>query len=244
MHPSDRGGEPSELRVRSQIEIRSLLRQLVEGDIPVALSGAGGLSYATSLWAEDASRQMLVFAADPKAEMVERLIGSGEATATAYLDNIKLQFEVPDLVLVHGRTGSVLNAPYPRELYRFQRRSSYRVRPIGRGQAHASLRHDDLPGRQLDLRIIDLSYTGVALMLAEPLELFQRGLVLSNVMLELDAGTQINVGLRVSHVSRTEAIGSCYLRVGCELVGLDLAAQRDLQRYIDQTQRRSRLLTL
>ena len=115
---------------------------------------------------------------------------------------------------------------------------------IGRGQAHASLRHDELPGRQLDLRIIDLSYTGVALQLSEPLELFQRGLELPNVLLELDAGTRLNVGLRVSHVSRIEAVGSSYLRVGCELVGLDLVAQRDLQRYIDQTQRRSRLLTL
>ena len=29
-----------------------------------------------------------------------------------------------------------------------------------------------------------------------------------------------------------------------ELAGLDLVAERELQRYIDQTQRRSRLLTL
>ena len=54
----------------------------------------------------------------------------------------------------------------------------------------------------------------------------------------------INTGLVISHVSRVEAIGGAYWRIGCELAGLDLVAERELQRYIDQTQRRSRLLTL
>ena len=234
----------AELRVRSAVEIRGLLRKLVEGDIPVVLSGEDLPSYATSLWAEDEARQVLAFAADPKAEGLQRLMDAGDLTATAYLDSVKIQFDVDGLVLVHGRNGSVLNAAYPRELFRFQRRSSFRVQPIGRGRARASVVHPDLAGGAVDLRILDLSYTGVALMLPEPLALMRRGVQLPNVMLELDAGTRLNVGLQVSHVSHIEAIGGAYLRVGCEIVGLDLAAERELHHYIDQTQRRARLLTL
>ncbi|QEN01698.1 flagellar brake protein [Sphaerotilus sulfidivorans] len=234
----------ADLRVRSQVEIRALLRQMVQNDIPVSLGGADLPTYSTSLWAEDSEHQVLVFSVDPKAEAVQRLVCAGDLTATAYLDNVKIQFDVDDLVLVNGRVGSVLNASYPREVFRFQRRSSFRVQPIGRGRAQACMAHPELAGRQLELRIIDLSYTGVALMLAEPLDLFQRGQRLPNVLLELDAGTRINTGLVISHVSRVEAIGGAYWRIGCELAGLDLVTERELQRYIDQTQRRSRLLTL
>ena len=234
----------ADLRVRSQVEIRALLWQMVQNDIPVSLGGADLPTYSTSLWAEDSEHQVLVFSVDPKAEAVQRLVCAGDLTATAYLDNVKIQFDVDDLVLVNGRVGSVLNASYPREVFRFQRRSSFRVQPIGRGRAQACMAHPELAGRQLELRIIDLSYTGVALMLAEPLDLFQRGQRLPNVLLELDAGTRINTGLVISHVSRVEAIGGAYWRIGCELAGLDLVTERELQRYIDQTQRRSRLLTL
>ena len=93
-------------------------------------------------------------------------------------------------------------------------------------------------------RRIDRVINHIGAHLAEPLDLFQRGQRLPNVLLELDAGTRINTGLVISHVSRVEAIGGAYWRIGCELAGLDLVAERELQRYIDQTQRRSRLLTL
>ncbi len=246
---SRRGGERlstagADLRVRSAVEIRALLRRMVEGDIPVVLSGETLPAYSTSLWAEDGDRQVLAFAVDPKADALPRLMDASDLTATAYLDSVKIQFDVDELVLVHGRNGSVLNAAYPRELFRFQRRSSFRVQPLGRGRARASVAHPDLAGGSIDLRILDLSYTGVALMMPEPTAFMRRGLQLPNVMLELDAGTRLNVGLRVSHVSQIETSGALCLRIGCELVDLDLATQRDLQRYIDQTQRRARLLTL
>ena len=89
----------ADLRVRSQVEIRALLRQMVQNDIPVSLGGADLPTYSTSLWAEDSEHQVLVFSVDPKAEAVQRLVCAGDLTATAYLDNVKIQFDVDDLVL-------------------------------------------------------------------------------------------------------------------------------------------------
>ena len=66
----------ADLRVRSQVEIRALLRQMVQNDIPVSLGGADLPTYSTSLWAEDSEHQVLVFSVDPKAEAVQQALGT------------------------------------------------------------------------------------------------------------------------------------------------------------------------
>lgn len=234
----------NEHRVRAHVEIRDLLRQFVDGDVPLTLTTPEGISYATSLWAEDPQRGVLVFAADVRDEGVARLAESHEVMATGYLDSVKVQFDVHDLVLVHGRSASAFNAQYPREVFRFQRRNAFRVRPSGRAQPHALLSHPDLPRRQIDLRIVDISQTGVALMLHEDLDLFRGGQVLAEATLVLDAATRLRVALRVMHVSPLGASPAGHRRIGCELLELGPGVQRDLQRYLDQTQKRHRLLTL
>lgn len=234
----------SEHRVRSLVEIRALLKQFVDGDVPLSLTTPDGVHYATSLWAEDPQRGVLVFAADPRNESVQRMAESHEVMATGYLDSVKVQFDLHDLVLVHGRSASAFNAQYPREVYRFQRRQAFRVRPTGRAQPHALLSHPDLPRRQIDLRVIDISNTGVALMLNEELDLFHSGQVLSGVVIELDTATRLQVSLCVMHVSALSLLPSPYRRIGCELVDLGAGTRRDLQHYLDHTQKRHRLLAL
>lgn len=236
--------DASEHRVRALVEIRALLKQFVEGDVPLALTTPDGLNYATSLWAEDPQRGVLVFAADPRDEVVQRLTESHEVMAMGYLDSVKVQFDLHDLVLVHGRSASAFNAQYPREVFRFQRRHAFRVRPVGRTQPHALLSHPDLARRQIDLRIVDISHTGVALMLNEELDLFRCGQMLPDAVIELDAATRLHVTLRVMHVSNVGLEPSQYRRIGCELVDLSAGAHKDLQRYLDHTQKRHRLLTL
>ncbi|MEX8493662.1 flagellar regulator YcgR PilZN domain-containing protein, partial [Sphaerotilus sp.] len=59
----DAAVDVSEHRVRALVEIRALLKQFVDGDVPLALTTPDGVNYATSLWAEDPQRGVLVFAA-------------------------------------------------------------------------------------------------------------------------------------------------------------------------------------
>jgi len=241
---SESAPDASEHRVRAQVEIRALLQQFVEGDVPLVLTTPDGLHCTTSLWAEDPQRGVLVFAADPRDEAAQRIAESHEVVATGYLDSVKVQFDVHDLVLVHGQRASAFNAQYPREVFRFQRRHAFRVRPVGRIHPHALLQHPDLERRQIDLRIVDISHTGVALRLDEELDLFRGGQELPAVVLELDTSTRLHVTLRVMHVSMAGLDVSPYRRIGCELVDLGASAHKDLQRFLDHTQKRHRLLTL
>ena len=69
------------------------------------------------------------------------------------------------------------------------------------------------------------------------------GITLRGVRLALDAGNPLDVTLRLQHASSILS-GATGLRLGCELQQLDAGTERSLQRYIDQTQKRRRLLSL
>ena len=58
----------------------------------------------------------------------------------------------------------------------------------------------------------------------------------------LDADTQIDAGLMLHHVTSTGAENGS-VRLGCEIVGMNPTAQRALQVYIDQTQKRRRMMS-
>ncbi|HSM21535.1 MAG TPA: flagellar brake protein [Rubrivivax sp.] len=126
------GPEPERLRV---------LRELRDGNVPVMLSSPGGDMLTTTLWALDAPQRRLTFSADAGSALLARLVESDEAVAVAYCDSVKLQFDLHDLMLVRGATASALCCALPTEIYRFQRRNAYRVRPPERHAPVARLRH-------------------------------------------------------------------------------------------------------
>jgi hypothetical protein len=116
------GNAIDEFRVDHPAEVLSLLRRLVDGNVLMQLSAPGGASYTTVLWALDATQRRISFDADPNHPQVRPLVDAGEVTAVAYLDAIKLQFDLQGLMLVHGNNASALQAALPSVLYRFQRR--------------------------------------------------------------------------------------------------------------------------
>jgi c-di-GMP-binding flagellar brake protein YcgR len=231
-----------EFRVGHPAEVLALLRRLVDGNVLIQLSAPGGAAYTTVLWALDAQHQRISFDADPNHPQVRPLVDAGEATAVAYLDAIKVQFDVGGLVLVHGHNASALQAMLPSVLYRFQRREYFRVK--AREGALAHLRHPALPEMQLALRVLDVSIGGCALALPADVPPIAAGIRIAGARIELDPDSQAEVTLGIQHVSGGFHPGARDLRLGCSFVALAGAAERTLQRYIDLTQRRARLLSL
>lgn len=235
------GTDPwAEFRVGHARERAALLRQLQQASVPVILNGAEGGALGVTLWTSDEAR--LTFAVDPRAPELPRLLQGDEAVAVAYLDNIKLQFEVQGLVLVRGATTTTLQAAMPAEIYRFQRRSAYRVRPGERASPRARLRHPAIPDMQVTLRILDVSLGGCALWLPDDVPALQAGSVLADVHVELDSATRFTATLTLQHIgSLGGGSGARGLRVGCEwqLAG---SGERTLQQWIDQAQKRQRML--
>jgi c-di-GMP-binding flagellar brake protein YcgR len=236
-----RDSELDAYRIESAADVASMLRRLHKAEAQLNLIAPGGHVYTTTLWAMDAERGVLSFAADVRDPHLLEVLEADEALVVGYLENIKLQFEIGNLVLVRGAYECALNSSYPREIFRFQRRSSYRVRPILGDMPLARLRHPASPETQLELRILDVSIGGCAMLLPADVPSLEPGISIDHVVIELDPNTQLEATLRLQHVASIQP-DSGALRLGCELVELTAEAQRTLQRYIDQTQKRRRFV--
>jgi c-di-GMP-binding flagellar brake protein YcgR len=126
-----------EFRVSAPREIQTLLRQLLDGSVLLNLNASDGSVFTSAVWTLDSGRGTIGFNADPADPAMQALLQCDEATVVGYLDSVKLQFDVHDLVLVHGNKASVLSCPAPHVMYRFQRRNAFWC-SVGRGTAKRS----------------------------------------------------------------------------------------------------------
>lgn len=234
-----------EFRVGLPAERLRLLRELRDSVAPVILSAPDGSALGTTVWAVDAGAERINFSADPSSPQLPSLVDADEVLAVAYLASVKLQFELHDRVLVRGHGSCALQCAIPDEIYRFQRRSGFRVRLPDRHAPLARLRHPAVPEMQLALRLLDVSIGGCALWLPHDVPPLQAGTVFGAVQIELDAETRFETTMTLQHVSagsdgKDLATG---VHLGCEWQQLAGLAERALQRFIDRTQQRRRFLT-
>jgi len=234
-------GGLDDFRISAVPEVLAMLKRLQDGNVIVHLNGSDGATYTTTLWSVDALRGVISFSAEAESNQVQSLVESADAVAVAYLDSIKLQFDAIGLVVVHNGRNAVLNCAMPRELFRFQRRSGFRVRPLLRSTPMARMRHPAIHEMPLALRVLDVSIGGCALFLPDDVPPLPPGVVLNGVQMDLDVDTRIHVALRLQHVTSINP-DSRGVRLGCEIVNPASDVTRALQRYIDQTQKRQRLL--
>jgi c-di-GMP-binding flagellar brake protein YcgR len=242
LDPLDGAGTRSEFRVGNPRERLALLRQLRDAGATIHVAGPDGSSLKTTLWSVDEA--VLALAVDAGAAALQHLLDHDDALAVAYLEAVKLQFELHGLVLVRGSRASVLQCATPPEIYRFQRRQQYRVRTDESQGPVACLPHPTRSGAQLLLRVLDVSGGGCALWLPEAQPLLLPGSELPGTAITLDANTHFEATLLLQHLSVMGAQRSGRgVRVGCGW-HLEPAAERSLQRWIDRAQKRHRLFVL
>lgn len=232
-----------DFRITSVVEISAMLKRLADGNVHVSLNAPNGTSITATVWTVDAKRAMISFSVLADEPQLDTLVECDEAMVIGYLDSIKLQFDVNDLVLVRSGKDLALNGAFPTEMFRFQRRSGFRVQPLHRSTPMATFRHPMIPDMQLSLRVLDVSIGGCALFLPNDVPTLDPGVLLNGVTIDLDPDTRVATGLRLQHVTSLNP-ESGGVRLGCEMVNPSNAGLRSLQLYIDQTQKRRRLLAM
>src|SRR5262244_2673673 len=84
----------AEFRVQHPREIVGLLKELATDNVPVILSGPDAIGFTTVVWTLDTNQQRITFSADADSPQLQRLLELEEITCVAYLDAVKLQFDV------------------------------------------------------------------------------------------------------------------------------------------------------
>lgn len=236
-------GGLSEFRLTSPAEIAAVLQRMCDDNVALNVNASNGAACSARLWTVDKQRETISFSANADDPQLQAVLQGDEAVIVCYLDNVKLQFDVQDLVLVRSGLSSALKCGMPREMFRFQRRDSFRVRPLLRNTPAALLRHPMMPDMQLSLRILDVSIGGCALFLPDDVPPLPLGVTLNGVQLELDQDTRFQTHLRLQHVSSIN-VDAAGVRLGCEMIAPPRDSLRKLQTYIDQTQKKRRLMVL
>jgi flagellar brake protein len=242
--------EWSEFKIGHPREQVQMLERLCTKRVPIVLNAPDGTALQTQLWnvASADSAQCLSFVVDALSPQTSSLVNANEGTAVAYLESIKLQFDLSGFLLVRGPDGSTLQSGLPREMYRFQRRNAYRVRTPSRHEPVVQFRHPGLPDMRLSLHMLDVSIGGCALWLPHDVPALQNGTLLGEVKVELDAESHFNAMARLQNLGpllgQDSANGAGKgRRMGCAWQALSGTAERVLQRWIDATQKRNRLLS-
>lgn len=93
-----------DFRVFEPFEIEGLLQQMVAQRVLVTIATPGGACYTTSVWEVDRAKGVVRFTADRQDPQLPRVLDADDAVAVAYLDSIKVQFDVHGLVQVHSDT--------------------------------------------------------------------------------------------------------------------------------------------
>jgi hypothetical protein len=232
-----------DFRVNSPVEMSSLLQRLLDSAAVLNFNTPSGASLSSTLWTVDGQKGVLTFSADSDSPELQTLVESSEAVVLGYLESIKLQFDVHDMMLVRNGSSTAIRCGFPAEMFRFQRRDGFRVRPLLRSEPTARFAHPSVPGVNLELRVIDVSIGGCALLVPHNLPPIEPGVMVNAVELELDADTHISIPMQLLHLSSmaAEARGS---KLGCEFVSPSHGSLRTLQRYIDQTQKKRRMMSL
>ncbi|OVZ58407.1 hypothetical protein CDO46_26535 [Pigmentiphaga sp. NML030171] len=236
--PEPAGDDASleDFRISQPLEILTLLGRMVEQAEIVALVAADGVSCLSAIAGVDRGRRLLWLFGTPGDARLEHLLASPWMVAVGYLDHVKIQFRVQNLQWLPGDAGSRLACLLPLELYRFQRRSYFRVRPVMR-PAPVVRAHAPEAGGPVELEVIDISMTGVGLLLPPGSPPFPVGTPLPRATLALGPATRLAVDLKVMHVTPRRAPEQGH-HMGCTLDGLDEDGMQVLQHFISQVQLR------
>jgi len=237
--PEPAGDDASSLedfRISQPLEILTLLGRMAEQSEIVALVAADGVSCLSAIAGVDRGRRLLWLFGTPGDARLEHLLASPWKVAVGYLDHVKIQFRVHNLQWLPGADVGRLACLLPLELYRFQRRSYFRVRPAMYPAPVARARRDqaDAP---VELEVIDISMTGVGLLLPSGSLPFPVGTPLPRATLVLGPALRLRVDLKVMHVTPRRAPEQGH-HMGCTLDGLDEDGLHALQHFISQAQLR------
>ena len=97
-----------DFRVSSPVEMSTLLKRLLDSASVLNFSTPSGAALSSTLWTMDSQKGVLTFSADADSPQLQALVESSEAVVVGYLESIKVQFDVHDMMLVRDGSSAAI----------------------------------------------------------------------------------------------------------------------------------------
>ena len=227
-------------------EIAALLKQLRDGSVPVTLSAPRRRRPDHGeLWTLDTAQRRISFSADADSPQLQRLarVRRGRGRGLPRQREAAVRPARPGAGARRQRLRAA-GATCRARCTASSAAAAFRVRTLERARAHGAAAPPVDPRHAAQRCACSTSAIGgCACCLPDDVPALKPGSDLRGVRIELDADTRFDADLLLHHVTliQTPSRGA---RLGCEFMHVQPQAQRALQRYIDQTPKRRRLLSL
>jgi c-di-GMP-binding flagellar brake protein YcgR len=237
-------------RVAQPLEISSLLRRVAEKSELVLLAASNEASGLCTIVQVDREQGRIHLETDSSDQRMRAAVRHESITAVCFLEDVKLQFQASSLRWETGVPGSSLSCALPPELFRFQRRAFFRVRPFQSPAPTALMApyrlgsprgapQFDWTSKPNTLGVLDVSMTGIGLFLPRGTTGYPEGTAVPHVLISLEPNLSIHASVHVMHV--VESDGAVHgQKLGCTLNDVSRNDLRTLQKFIDRTQMRRR----
>ena len=187
--------------LRTRRDVLPVFLALAKWPIPVKVHVPQlGATITTRLIAVNPAFEELVFDASDLSG-AERLDGSAGLSAVAQMDAVWFQFEAEHAVAVRGLARPAFRARLPATLARMQRRDSIRYPVPAFNPPVCDIRGGGAGEGPVRLRAIDISYSGIALLLNDPRLNIGSGSTLAGCMLHLPDIGAIAMDLHAAYLS-------------------------------------------
>jgi flagellar brake protein len=239
----DMAGPWARFRVHDPRKQLATLREICRTDRPVTLGAPGGTTLGVTLWSVDDFNGRLHFKVGPDVAAALEITRQPDLWAAAYVEDAKVQFALPVVMLSNEGGASVLVADAPRLMYHLPRRRAVRVRRDQQQAPTVRFRHPLQPELITELKLLDISTSGCALWRPDAVMPLLPGMDLKKVEVELDDHTIVFSDLCVQHATLVPSPGGG-TRVGCAWRGMPAPAQQRLNEWIQGGRRNRELISL
>lgn len=229
----------------SRLEIVPILRDIADKHALLTIHFNEGSDFiVTSLLAVNPDYEEVVIDCGADKVANARLLAAPRLTAVTFLDHIKIQFATGGAQQTTFEGTPAFRVRLPDSLLRLQRRNYYRVKiPLAR-PVICRVANPALPGKLLDLKVLDLSVGGLAL-LVNPAEYDREpGGRIEDCRINLPDHGHFHAELEVRNAEvLAENAKHRLKRLGCQFVSLPGHVGGQIQRYILQLERSRRATT-
>jgi flagellar brake protein len=232
--PEPESPELERFAVYSKVEIAAMLRNLANEGVLLTAYFDGDPGFLVTVVLEvNADFEEVIFdnAVDPIAQ--KRLLASKHIVFVGFLEHIKVQFVAHLAEATTQDNRPAFRIRMPESLLRLQRRDFFRVRPPMSKPAKCLVPYSQDSKQYEQLRILDLSVGGMAVMSYPEKFDLPTGKVIENCYLDLPGVGSIGVSMTVRHIDAVPKDEKAR-RCGCEFVDMPPASRVMLQRYINQ----------
>ena len=231
--------ELAPFRVDSRASIITVFQQLLRKSAPVFLCNLDGEKAESRILNVDAANNTLLLAFTGDYALNKKILEEGVYIVAEHF-SAQIQCYVRRLAQVMFQQGHVFALTIPDEIYRIQRRESFRAMLAEQNRLQC-----DIPVGSsgcLSMPLYDISRGGISLIDTRASLPLKKGVVLQKCRLSLPEVGQVEADLEVmnrwAYFDGKESHDVA--RIGCQFTSLTLGMENMLQRYIDHLEYRHR----